>query len=212
MLRYMPACLMLFVITQPCDADIILDNFTETSTNVFTLRSTFFGTQTTARAQQFNTGGFHYSLDSISIQILRDTATTDFAAQLWTASGNLPATSVVNLSLANSPPPGANQTHVFTPDNYFVMNAGQDYFFSIQNNIGANSFLHATPTGSNNYTGPGTLISIVASSTNNGASWASTSSNEMLFRLEGTFVPEPSALASLGLIGLLAMGIRQRND
>lgn len=210
MLRCLLASIVTLAVAQPSSAGIIIDNFTETSPSVFTLRSTFFGTASTTRAQQFNTGGLSYSLDSISVQILRDTAASDFAAQLWTANGNTPDTAVLNLSLANSPPAGPNETYVFTPNAHFVMNPSQDYFFSIENKVGLNSFVHATPSTSNNYVGPGTLISNVASSTDSGANWTTFTANEFLFRLEGTFVPEPSAFGCFSLIAAACAGFRRR--
>lgn len=208
----------LFVImlaaTSVCQADLVVENESEASSTGIFFRHPFFSGTSNTWAQSFNTGGGDYQLDSIAVSIYRDTTVADFDARLWSANAtnSAPLAPLLSFSLSNTPTSGSFERYVFTPNAGFTLDGGADYFFSIENNVGTRSFIELSVTGSNHFTGPGSLVDELVGSVDSGSTWFSSNNNALVIRVDGTAisVPEPSCLLWFSPLVLAATWRRRR--
>ena len=186
-------CFITFWSLNNCNADLIVDNFSESGGGAYGLNSNFFGFQSVKVAQQFNTGGRDVRLNSVAVQIFRASQVSDFTAEIWSADSLSNPDSVVGtLTLANNPTRNTFDRYHFRANGQINLDGQSDYFFSVKDNSTGNSILAGSVFGSNNYTGFGNIIENVRLQQTPSSPWIPFGSNAILIEMVGN--PEPGSL------------------
>lgn len=187
-------------------AAVILSNYPQTNDNG---RATI--TQSNWRAIEFTTSASSaYSVDSLTVRLANFDASDTATIKIVTDSGvNTPSTNVIGSFTAPAGQGTSVVDYPFSPTASFSLQPNTVYWIEVAGGSSSTNYswttsspTPVTPTGVATY-------DMTASTTNSGASWASTSSI-YTFSLTGSAVPEPRVWVLTGLgLGILLRARRK---
>ncbi len=201
---------MLFSIG-PAHAGIIVSNLSQTMNGHSTI---YADGPSQEYAQEFITGSQSVALGTVVALIGDATGTFTPAAELVTDNSGQPSSTVVTTFTVPTIPTGTTlEDETFTPNSNVTLSANTSYWFILSaSGTDTSAFYRWGYTDSTSYTGTGSL-NMVASSTNNGATWTThpLAYGPEILQVNSAAVPEPTSLILIALAApAIARGYRAR--
>lgn len=161
---------------------------------------------------EFATDAMDYSFESATLRMgsssLVNTA-SDIEVVVYGDNAGVPGSVIYTLSGPASPISG---DFVYAAPFGATLDANTSYHLVARVSSGAGEYAWPNVSFGGGFvaTGPGSIANVSESSTNTGANWGESPGSGLLFSIEGTAVPEPSAPALFGLLALMGLVRRRR--
>jgi hypothetical protein len=162
---------------------------------------------------RFTTDSDLWRLDSVQLAAgdFVGMSTAPFVVSLYSVSGNIPGTKLMDFTGAN---PSTFGTYTFTASSEFILQPSTSYFIVASSTENASFYVWGSTDATSFTALPGWTLVPGNAVTSGGVNWAwNTGPNTPMAAVNVTAVPEPSALvlASLGLIALGAHRFARRS-